>query len=183
MKRARFYQAFTLIELILVIGIIGLLMTLAMPAMQHMIQRADSAACFGNLRQIGVAVSTYVIDHDNTYPYIESDPQTMQIYSQLGITAKSMLETFQPYGLGSKNLQCPSDVKSPGPNYFAQKQSSYEWRPMVDGETTTNIEVVRWRGVVHVSPSHLRQVTDFSPVHFGHQNALYADGHVKWYQD
>lgn len=171
--------AFTLIELLMVIAIIALLASLTMPAIDGVKKHADSIACMGNLRGIGGAVNLYVQDHDNTYPEVEPDP-AHPIYPPAA-GAKGMLETFAPYGVTEKVLRCPADVKDPNANYFAKRGTSYEWRPMLDDEKTTNATILRWRGATVVSPSRIRQVIDTMPVHNGRQNALYGDGRVQWY--
>jgi prepilin-type N-terminal cleavage/methylation domain-containing protein len=60
--------AFTLLELLVVIVIIAILAGLLLPVISSMRARADSAACSANLRQIGVAISAYVNENDNTLP-------------------------------------------------------------------------------------------------------------------
>ena len=175
-------RAFTLIELLCVISIIALLAGLLTPSLQQAKKRAQSAACFGNLRQIGVAVNLYIADHDNTYPAIETDPTNPILYAdQTDIVAKPMLDTFQPYGVTPKTLQCPSDVSDPNFNYYALKGTSYEWRPMLDLDNKLSPIVISRRGAFAANPARVRQVTDYNPVHNGRMNALYGDGHVRWF--
>jgi len=56
-------QSFTLIEVLVVIGSIAVLIALLLPAFGAARNRAISTQCQSNLRQIGVAIHTYVIDN------------------------------------------------------------------------------------------------------------------------
>ncbi len=172
MKRTR---GFTLIELLLVMGIIALLASLFFPLLKVARERSDSTRCVANLRQIGVAVLTAAIDHDNHFPYIEPDPQN-PIYGPEQ-AAKGLLETLRPYGLAEINVQCPADLR--GNNFFARKQTSYEWRPMIDGETVLNPQIYSRFGAFPAAPSRIRLAMDFERVHSERMNLLYADGHVR----
>ncbi len=55
----RIIRAFTLIELLVVIAIIALLMAILMPALQLAKEQARRSACQSNMRQVGIAISTY----------------------------------------------------------------------------------------------------------------------------
>jgi prepilin-type N-terminal cleavage/methylation domain-containing protein/prepilin-type processing-associated H-X9-DG protein len=171
-------RGFSLVELLCVITIIAVLASMLSPALQRMRLSAQSVACASNLRQIGIAVNLYVADHDNTYPCIETDPTNPILYPP-DMQAQPMLATLQPYGVTEKTLQCPSDLADPNANYFAKKGTSYEWRPILDGENKVNPVMFGRRGAFNASPSRVRQVIDFTPVHNGRMNALYGDGHVR----
>lgn len=168
-------RAFTLVELIAVMAIVALLVSLAIPEVQRFLERARSTACAGNLRGIGLAVRNYINDNDGTFPVIETNPGNPIYPEEVG--ARGMLESLEPYGLTSNMLRCPSDVR--GPNYFAQRGTSYEWRPVIDGETAINPILYTRRGERQVNPARVRIVMDFTPVHNGRQNQLFADGRVR----
>jgi prepilin-type N-terminal cleavage/methylation domain-containing protein/prepilin-type processing-associated H-X9-DG protein len=175
MKHSFSRRAFTLVELIAVLALVSLLISLAIPEMQRFLERARSTACASNLRSIGLAVRNYINEHDGTFPVIETNPDN-PIYPE-EVQARGMLETLEPYGVTVNMLRCPSDLR--GPDYFDQRGTSYEWRPVIDGENSVNPIFYTRRGARQVSPSRVRIVMDFTPVHNGRQNRLFADGRVR----
>jgi prepilin-type N-terminal cleavage/methylation domain-containing protein len=57
--RPRRPGGFTLIELLIVVGIIGLLLQMALPAVQSAREAARQTACRSNLKQLGLAVQLH----------------------------------------------------------------------------------------------------------------------------
>jgi len=57
-------QGFTLIELLVVISIIALLLSILMPALSKVKQKAQSVVCKSNLKQLGFAASLWSEDND-----------------------------------------------------------------------------------------------------------------------
>jgi prepilin-type N-terminal cleavage/methylation domain-containing protein/prepilin-type processing-associated H-X9-DG protein len=188
---AKSRRAFTLIELICVIAIIAVLVTLLFPAIASTRQRADSIVCSSNLRAIGVAVQDYLQDNNFIYPCIESNPNGAPVYPA-GVPTYTMVQAFGKYGITDKTLQCPSDLKENNPSSYSQYGNSYDWKPTLDDDNSSEPLVYgrRWgfgaqtsgsTGAFVVKTSKVRQVFDDTDVHFGHMNALYADGHVVFF--
>jgi prepilin-type N-terminal cleavage/methylation domain-containing protein/prepilin-type processing-associated H-X9-DG protein len=60
---------FTLVELLVVIGIIALLVAVLLPALNKARRAAQTAACLSNLRQLGIAYYMYVGSNNGYLPY------------------------------------------------------------------------------------------------------------------
>jgi prepilin-type N-terminal cleavage/methylation domain-containing protein/prepilin-type processing-associated H-X9-DG protein len=61
-------QAFTLVELLVVISVIGLLMGILIPVLGKARGAANRTYCMANLRQIGIAFKTYLDDNRDIFP-------------------------------------------------------------------------------------------------------------------
>ena len=80
--RKRLSTAFTLVELLVVISIIGLLASFAVPALSKARQSADNAKCLSNMRQLSSLYLTMVAAQDGVL-VDASDPNQSTWYNQL----------------------------------------------------------------------------------------------------
>ena len=65
-------NGFTLIELLVVVSIIALLVSILLPALGKAREQAKSAVCMSHLRQIGIAIPMYGMDHSDYMPPYKS---------------------------------------------------------------------------------------------------------------
>lgn len=181
-------NAFTLLELLLVISLIALLAGLVFPAVGTVRKRAESTACANNLRQIGLAVMQKVQDNGNIYPYIEGDSSAMVYTGTIHESeAKSLAATLKDYGFTDtgaatdKSLRCPADTVAK--NYLpANKGSSYEWYSFIDGESAASAKIYLSEGTLVLPLSRFPIAGDYDSVHSRKsKNILFADGHVDSY--
>jgi prepilin-type processing-associated H-X9-DG protein/prepilin-type N-terminal cleavage/methylation domain-containing protein len=104
-QKSTFSIAFTLVELLVVISIIGLLAGLAVPAINGGLKSAKAGACLSNLHQIGVATMAYAADNSFKLPNAGSGTSDMWA---------TQLATFISTGTKSKKsiFVCPGCEKT-----------------------------------------------------------------------
>jgi prepilin-type N-terminal cleavage/methylation domain-containing protein len=64
--------ALTILELLVVIAIIAVLSTLLVPIYKRVSETGRATACISNLRQVGVGLSAYLSDNNNTMPILKT---------------------------------------------------------------------------------------------------------------
>ncbi len=108
--------AFTLIELLTVIAIIGILAAIIIPTAGNVRGSAKGAQCRSNLRQIGLAISLYPADNKGFYPRARWNEVN-------GVADANWAQALTPYIPGKPNTNavinpvflCPSEAIQPAP--------------------------------------------------------------------
>ncbi len=100
-------QGFTLIELLVVIAIIAVLAAILFPVYSRVREKSRQAGCQSNLRQIGIAMRSYIEDYSPYFPYSTAPSLCPNIVGQV-LRPGWVGNVLQPY---MKNIQmfiCPS---------------------------------------------------------------------------
>jgi prepilin-type N-terminal cleavage/methylation domain-containing protein len=106
-------SAFTLIEILVVVAIIGILAAILFPVFGRARENARRAACQSNLKQIGLGIAQYSQDYDEAMPY------GYLYYTQVPAPNDLRMwdDLVQPYLKSYQVLVCPSHSNPIAYNY------------------------------------------------------------------
>jgi prepilin-type N-terminal cleavage/methylation domain-containing protein len=205
MKTRHGWTGFTLIELLVVIAIIAILAAILFPVFAQAREKARSATCLSNNKQIGLAVAMYMQDYDNTFPAQRTD-QMMSLAA--GGKEGTYYDALIPY---EKNLQiwlCPSDQPNsngkaklvpPAMGYHmngnliiasglaeavvAAPANCMLMRESGAGITWFEAWLRPYRGACDAIVDWKQTGTNKNGPHMNGYNFLLADTHAKWFTD
>ncbi len=159
-------RGLTMVEILVVVAILGILVGIGVPSYRMMKANARSTLCAGKLREIGIALNQYFGDHGMTYPTLVAARESRE-------QDDPSLDTVLLEYLGDEfAFQCPADHE-----LFEKTGSSYFWNSLVNGQKTSNLELLGMKG----HPSGIPLVSDKENFHEDvgdGVNVLYGDGHV-----
>ena len=127
--RLKAQKGFTLIELLVVIAIIAILAAILFPVFAQAREKARGISCVSNMKQIGLGLSMYTQDNDETLPAAFA---AVQAINGGGINVIPYDQQILPYIKNDQVFTCPSDplVHDSGGNgaywdgnYFLKKRN------------------------------------------------------------
>lgn len=125
--RTRSAAAFSLIELLTVIAVVGVLATLLVGASSRVKDTRKEISCLSNIRQIGTGILAYAYDNDGTLPQF-GDSYTFDVRGWWDylvtpyVMAEGKVDVWNPVGddvVGRNILRCPSAVPYVATDYAA----------------------------------------------------------------
>ena len=167
-------RAFTVVELMVVVGVISILAALVFPALSKSKLSARATGCLQNLRQIGLAVQLCADENDAHYPVMFDAPlgTNSATATNLWPTVDKVLILY----LASTNvLRCPSDNRG----LFDRTGCSYAWNTLLNGQDVAHPRLF----ASQFRPNQIPLFFDRDSFHRdkGERrgvNYIYVDGHI-----
>jgi prepilin-type processing-associated H-X9-DG protein len=126
---SRRFSAFTLVELLVVIGIIAVLIGILLPTLAGARRQANTVKCLSNLRQIGQAFVLYERQYNGAWPVVyhhqlAGDPK----FYPVGHGDRSWIDFIAPYMVGQKVIQNAADIAAARRSYEKMQCPAWERR-------------------------------------------------------
>ncbi len=174
-------KGFTIVELIVVIGVIVLLMGLLSPVLSKVRESAAATKCRSNLKNLGTGWAIYADASPDVMPAAVSLPAVIGSAPPDELTIMHVLrEQIRERAV----YECPSDDRS----YFAQRGTSYEYLPGL-AIALNPINAVELATVARENPEIVPILADAAQFHDAPQDivspnlTVYYDTHVDWLFD
>ncbi len=175
LRRAR--PAFTLIELLTVIAIIGILAAILIPVVGSVRQKARTTQCLSNLRQIGTAAILYANENRNLLPLprVSPTPADHPFFGHPDAD-RTWHQKIAPYmamaqGQARSRFNCPSATPQPSDN-MALGETTYRInRFLQGGQLRGNITRVRDRAIVLAGDAPTANIEHLYPWNASSYNA------------
>lgn len=161
--KSRKKNAFTLVELLVVIGIIAILISLLLPALNRVRQSARALKCQSNLRQIGIGYAMYRNDNNNFLPPVNSfasfnaqgTSKVYGLYNAIGkYVGKPEWAGLEEPPLGNTEPEDPHRIKSDA--YWGKWKDEKFQKTVFYCPQSTRITVQPWYGVTYGESLYLQ---------------------------
>jgi prepilin-type N-terminal cleavage/methylation domain-containing protein/prepilin-type processing-associated H-X9-DG protein len=120
-------SGFTLVELLVVIGIIAVLLAILMPALKQAREQAQQVACASNMRQVSQIYLSYATEYDGYYPALvgfhqgwpsETDNSSYDQYGDATESIQAYAQSLDDYAIQNYQVTwrkqpiwiCPADL-------------------------------------------------------------------------
>lgn len=154
-------RAFTLVELVVVIAILGIIAAILFPIFAQPRERSKQASCLSNAKQLGLGLMMYAQDYDGQLPPAEKWMTETQLYTKnrsiyvCPIVKKETPKAASSYAMNTRlSGKSLNKLKDPIKHALAYDSTRTDWDATDPGQT-------------------------FAPRHSDRGNVTFADGHAK----